>query len=75
MPRLKSLIVTMEITTAGHSHGCRFNKKHRFAKGDSRLTIFPEKHHYCLACARVFLAKDIEKLQTLLTKIEESPLR
>lgn len=71
MPRPKSLILNMEITMAGQAHGCRFNKrKHRFVKGDPLLAILPEKHHYCLACAKAFLTKDIEKLQTLLAKIE-----
>ena len=68
----KSLIVTMEITAAGRAHNCRFNKKHRLEKGVRRLTIRSEgnEHHYCLACAKIFLVKDIERLRALLMEVE-----
>ena len=33
MPRPKSLVVSMEITTAGGAHDCRYNKNHRLEKG------------------------------------------
>jgi hypothetical protein len=37
-------------------------------KGHRRLTIKSDgdEHHYCLACAKTFLAADIKPLQTLL---------
>jgi hypothetical protein len=71
MAKPKSLILNMEITTAGHKHGCRHNRKgHLLAKGDRRLTILTENHHYCLACAKAFLAKDIERLQKLLAEVD-----
>jgi len=71
MARARSLIVSMEITTAGKSHNCRHNSKHRISMGDRRLTINSDgdKHHYCLECARGFLAKDIENLRLLLAKV------
>ncbi len=71
MARARSLIVSMEITTAGKSHNCRHNSKHRIAMGDRRLTINSDgdKHHYCLDCAKGFLVKDIEKLQLLLAEV------
>ena len=71
MGRPKSLIVSMEITTAGRAHDCRYNKNHRLEKGVRRLTIRSEgdEHHYCLACAKTFLVKDIERLQALLAEV------
>lgn len=72
MARPKSLIVSMEITVAGNSHNCRNNEGHRIAKGVERLTINTDDgpRHYCLTCARVFLIRDIERLRTLLAKVE-----
>ena len=72
MARPKSLIVSMEITTAGRAHDCRYNKNHRLEKGDRRLTVRSDgdEHHYCLACAKVFLAKDVERLRTFLAEVE-----
>jgi hypothetical protein len=77
MPRPRSLIVSMEITVAGNSHNCRFNDNHRIAKGMRRLTIKSDgdKHHYCLACAKGFLVKDVERLQTILTDVENALTR
>lgn len=62
----------MQITEAGASHNCRFNNAHRIAKGQRRLTILADgdKHHYCLACARGFLVKDIGRLQSLLAEMD-----
>lgn len=72
--RPKSLIVSMEITDAGTSHNCRNNENHRIAKGDKRLTVKTDDgpRHYCLACARGFLAKDLDRLQVLLAETERS---
>ena len=72
MPRPKSLIVSMEITVAGRAHNCRQSKRHRIEKGMRRLTVKSDgdQHHYCLPCARGFLAKDLERLQTLSAEID-----
>lgn len=68
MGRPRSLIVSMEITTAGKSHNCRHNDNHRIPMGARRLTISSDgdRHHYCLDCAKGFLAKDIGRLKALL---------
>lgn len=42
----KSVVASMEITTARSSHNCRFNKTHRIHMGDARLTI-KEADHRC----------------------------
>ncbi len=72
MPRPRSLIVSMTITTAGRTHGCRQNDAHKIAKGDSRLTIKSDgdEHHYCLGCAQKFLEADIMNLRRVLDEIE-----
>jgi hypothetical protein len=72
MPRPKSVVVSMEITTAGRAHDCRYNKNHRLEKGMSRLTIKEDgdEHHYCLPCARTFLLQGAERLRTLLAEVE-----
>ena len=52
------------------------NKNHRLEKGDRRLTINSDgdEHHYCVACAKVFLAADIKRLQTLLEQADPAAL-
>lgn len=72
MARAKSVLVSMEITTVGRAHDCRFNRKHRLEKGMSRLTIKEDgdERHYCLACARTFLLQGTERLRTLLSDVE-----
>jgi hypothetical protein len=72
MARPKSLIVSMEFTTAGNSHNCRNNDGHRITKGAKRLTVKTDDghHHYCLACAATFLARDLERLRALLAEAE-----
>ena len=71
MPRPKSLLTSTEITVAGAAHNCRFNKRHRIQRGDSRLTIYEEggPYNYCLNCARSFLERDIDRLGSLLSEV------
>ena len=77
MARPKSLLVNMEVTTAGRAHDCRHNKNHRIEKGVSRLTIKSDgdEHHYCLACAKMFLVKDVERIKVLLFEVEACLLK
>lgn len=72
MARPRSLIVSMEITVAGRAHNCRQSDRHRIERGMKRLTVKSDgdPHHYCLVCARTFLAKDVERLQALRAEIE-----
>ena len=74
MPRPISLIVSMEWTQAGRGHDCRNNKNHRIEKGQRRLTIKSDgdEHHYCVACAKIFLVAGIERLQAILEHAAES---
>lgn len=63
----KSVLVSMQITTALKGHNCRSNDAHRIVKGASRLTIKEDGNelHYCLACAQTFLAKGLDRLKAL----------
>lgn len=71
MPRPKSAVKNIEITIAGASHNCKNNKRHRIEKGDSRLTIKEGRasKNYCLECAKYFIAKDIDKLMEVLSRL------
>jgi hypothetical protein len=62
----------MEWTQAGRAHDCRNNKDHRIEKGQQRLTIKSDgdEHHYCVACAKTFLAADIVRLQSVLAQAD-----
>ncbi len=69
----KSVVVSMEVTTAKSSHNCRFNKKHRICMGDARLTIKEDGSplNYCLPCARAFLTKGLERLSELQAQVDK----
>ena len=75
MARPTSLIVSMEWTHASRGHDCRNNKNHRIEKGQRRLTINSggDEHHYCVLCAKIFLAADIRRLQVLLDHADGQP--
>jgi len=64
---IKSLIVQVGVDTAGKSHNCQANKKHRIAMGDIRLKVRNGRSwdHYCRACAETIIARDITKLTEL----------
>ena len=71
MPRPKSVVASMEITTVARAHNCRHNMNHRLEKGMTRLTIRTDgdDRHYCLSCARTFLTQGIARLQALLDRV------
>ncbi len=64
---IKSLIVQVGVDTAGKSHNCQANKKHRIAMGDIRLKVRNGRSwdHYCRVCAETIIARDIAKLTAL----------
>jgi hypothetical protein len=61
---IKSLVTHVEIDTAGKAHNCQANSRHRIEKGDLRLKVKNVRSwdHYCLACARNIIGRDIQKL-------------
>lgn len=60
----KSLLKTVAVTVAERRHTCRHNEGHVILKGDKRLTVTEDrsKQHYCLTCARSFIARDLGRL-------------
>jgi len=64
---IKSLVVRVEVDTAGRAHNCQANAKHRIKKGDVRLKVRNGRswNHYCRACAETIIARDITKLAAL----------
>ena len=67
MPRIKSLILRVEIDEAQRAHNCQASATHRLVKGDKRLKVRNGRSwdHYCVSCAIVILERDIAELQTL----------
>ena len=64
---IKSLITQVGVDTAGKAHNCQASTKHRIEKGDVRLKVRNGRSwdHYCLACAKNIIGRDIEKLTEL----------
>src|SRR3569832_638021 len=64
---IKSLVVRVEVDTAGRAHNCQANTKHRIKKGDKHQKEHKNKsrNHYCRACAETIIARDITKLAAL----------
>lgn len=77
MPRAKSVIVNMEITSVGRAHYCRYNKNHRLEKGMKRLTINEngDEAHYCLTCGMTFLKNGVKRLQSLIEEVGQINLK
>jgi hypothetical protein len=63
----KSLVIHVEVDTAGKAHNCQASAKHRIEKGDVRLKVRNGRSwdHYCLACAQNIIGRDIQKLTEL----------
>lgn len=64
---IKSLVCQVGVDTAGKSHNCQANSKHRIAMGDIRLKVRNGRSwdHYCTDCARTIISRDIAKLTAL----------
>ncbi len=67
MARIRSLLAQVQVDTAGRSHHCQANTRHRIEKGDVRLKVRNGRgwDHYCRICAETIIATDIRKLGTL----------
>lgn len=73
MPRIKSLITTVEIGIAKKAHSCQGNAAHRLLKGDRRMEVKNERSwdYYCLDCGRKILMRDVEKIKATLAIITD----
>lgn len=71
MPRIRSLITHVEIDIALRSHDCQGNLKHRITRGDTRLKVREGRgwDHYCLACAKIIVQRDIGSLQNVANRL------
>jgi len=72
MARPKSLVVPLSVDQALKRHVCQHNDKHVIAKGDLRLKIAVGRsyEHYCVPCARKFIAHGVERLIELDKELE-----
>lgn len=67
MPRIKSIVVRVEIDQAKKAHNCQANAAHRIQGGDTRLNVRSGRSwdRYCVSCARTIIERDIAELQAL----------
>ena len=67
MPRIKSLLIRVEIDEVQKAHNCQASAAHRLLRGDRRLKVRNGRSwdHYCVSCAAVILERDIAALQEL----------
>jgi hypothetical protein len=72
MARIKSLLTHVELDVALKSHNCQGNPKHRITLGDARLKVRNERgwDHYCLACAKVIVQRDINSLRSVAVQLD-----
>lgn len=72
MGRPKSFVSQLTVDFAKASHNCRFNKDHRIAKGQKRLTAKDGRDvfRYCPACAAHFIRLDIKTLELTVLELE-----
>jgi hypothetical protein len=72
MPRIRSLVTHVEIDAALKAHDCQGNAHHRILRGNARLKVGNERgwDHYCVACAKVILQRDITHLQEVAAQLD-----
>jgi hypothetical protein len=72
MPRIRSLVTHIEIDVALKAHDCQGNANHRILRGNARLKVRNERgwDHYCLACAKVIIQRDIASLQGVAAQLD-----
>lgn len=74
MPRIKSIVIRVEIDQAKKAHNCQANAGHRIQGGDTRLNVRNGRSwdRYCVACARTIIQRDITELQELQGKFQST---
>ena len=70
MPRIKSLIIRVEVDEALKGHDCQASSRHRIERGHRRLKVRNGRSwdHYCVPCTIAILDRDIAELQALLRR-------
>ena len=74
MPRIKSIVIRVEIDQAKKAHNCQANARHRIQGGDARLNVRNGRSwdRYCVSCAKTIIERDIIELQELQRKFQTS---
>ncbi len=64
MAKFKSVVLRVTIETAGNSHNCQHDRRHRIMKGDTRLKVWSEdgKENFCAECGLAMLQEGIVRL-------------
>lgn len=75
MPRIKSLLIRVEVDEAQRAHSCQANASHRFERGDRRLKVRNGRSwdHYCVVCAALMIQRAMADLQTLQPQFSAMP--
>ena len=73
MPRIKSLLTSIDVDEAQKAHNCQGNGRHRLERGAKRLKVRNGRtwDHYCLECARIIISRDITALKAIAQQLEE----
>lgn len=71
MATQKKLTKRLLVDVAERSHGCHNNKTHQIRKGSKRLKVTEGRsaQHYCIECAKKFLATGIEELGNISSQL------
>ncbi len=77
MPRIKSILIRVEIDQAKKGHNCQANARHRIESGDTRLNVRSGRSwdRYCVPCAKTIIQRDIAELQELQRNFQTFPDR
>jgi hypothetical protein len=75
VPRIKSLLIRVEVDEAQKAHNCQANAAHRLERGARRLKVRNGRSwdHYCAACAALMIQRDIAELQALQPQFPAMP--
>jgi hypothetical protein len=76
VPRIKSLLIRVEVDETQKAHNCQANAAHRLERGDKRLKVRNGRSwdHYCASCAALIIRRDIAELHTLQPQFSVRPL-
>jgi hypothetical protein len=77
VPRIKSLLIRVEVDEAQKAHSCQANASHRLERGAPRLKVRNGRSwdHYCAACAALIIQRDIAELRALQPRFPVLPAR
>lgn len=77
MPRIRSILVRVEVDEAKRAHNCQANRRHRLRKGDKRLKVQRNRswEHYCVACGERIIGRGIDRLERVNRELTSAVLR